>query len=135
MQNPTRPPLRRAARLLAGVAAVSTALAALYSCSLIVDTQSQQCQMDSDCSAFAGSHCDTAEGVCVGRTSTGSGGAGTCGVDGGIDGGGCYACTPGDDSEYLNECTGATCIPFDNTRVTLLGPGGTLPQLPTPDGG
>ncbi len=61
--------------------------------------------------------------------------AGGCDVDGGIDGGGCYACPPTSDPEYLNACT-TGCIAFDNTRVTKLD-GGVLPPLPLPgpDGG
>jgi hypothetical protein len=150
MPRPERP-LHRTGRVLAGVAAAMLGLAALYSCSLIVEQQSQQCQMDSDCSDFPGAHCDTAQGVCIGETSTGSTSSGTttssssgatsCNVDGGIAGGGCYddslaSCPVSSDpttgnAELLNACASG-CVPFDNSvKVPGLLPGDQLPSLPT----
>jgi hypothetical protein len=66
----------------------------------------------------------------------------TCDVDGGIAGGGCYACPPMGttdeiNSELLNACTKSQCFPFDNqTRIAALADGGMLPPLPDAgDGG
>jgi hypothetical protein len=141
-------------RLLAHAAvilAVATGLAAVYSCSLIVETRSQQCQADTDCASLAGSNgkCDTTSGLCQSgstTTSSGTGGAtasggAACNVDGGIDGGGCYNAGVGScpaaisNSQILNVCT-TGCIPFDDTLVKGLNPDGTRPSLPAPpDGG
>lgn len=141
--RPLYRPLQRAGLFVAG----ALGLMVLYSCSLLVESRSQQCQSDQDCSAFGSAHCDTAKGICVGGAgggSTGSSTSGTqsstsngggCDVDGGIDGGGCYNCAPTDDEQFLNHCTGSTCIPFDNkARVDALKNGGSLPKLPK-DGG
>jgi hypothetical protein len=137
-------------RTVLTVVAACMGLAAIYSCSLIVESRSQQCQADSDCSnaGFAGSKCDTMRGVCIaaaGSTGPGASGSGPsgssssssttsssgttgCDVDGGIDAGGCYNCPPTSDPEFLNACTDG-CIAFDNNlRVTLLD-GGVLPPL------
>ncbi len=145
---------RRTLRAVAATLAAGAGLAAIYSCSLIVDTQSQQCQADSDCAMFgAGAVCNTAMGVCT-QLTTGSSGTTTgtststtsstggpmdCDVDGGVDGGGCYAatgtCAPTTNAELLNACSDG-CIPFDDTAVKGLLAGGALPPLPTPpDGG
>ncbi len=137
-----RTPLRLAATVGAG----ALALAALYSCSLIVESRGQQCEKDDDCVMFTGAKCDVQSGLCVGGSGGGSTTSGTtssttsgttsstssgggCDVDGGIAGGGCYGCTPTNDEELLNRCTDG-CIPFDNERVTLLPDGGQLPPLP-----
>lgn len=43
----------------------------------------------------------------------------------------CYACAPTTTPQFLNACTGATCVPFDDVgRLTLLLPDGALPPLP-----
>jgi hypothetical protein len=56
-------------------------------------------------------------------------------MNGGIDGGGCYAasCLTGmsTNAELLNACT-TGCVAFDNAaRVPGLLPGDQLPDLPT----
>jgi hypothetical protein len=144
------------------ILAVSTGLAAVYSCSLIVDTRSQQCQMDSDCTGFSGyGKCDTTSGLCVstGTTSgTGTGGSTgssssssssstsgnshPCDEDGGIEGGGCYnggvgSCpVASSNNQILNQCTTGQCFPFDDSSVHGLMANGMLPPLPRPpDGG
>jgi hypothetical protein len=155
MRDPSTSPARRRLHRIGVVVAVAAGLLAIYSCSLIVETSSQQCQQDSDCSMLmAGATCDTATNACVlpsgPSSSTGtaagsssSGGAATCNVDGGIDGGGCYntslaACPVNPqnaNSELQNACT-TGCIPFDDSLVMGLLPNGSLPLLPNPpDGG
>jgi len=49
----------------------------------------------------------------------------------------CYPCAPATQPQFLNACTSAACVPFDDTRVTLFLPDGGLPPLPTQakDGG
>ncbi len=50
----------------------------------------------------------------------------TCEYDGG-----CYPCAPSTMDQWLNACTTASCIPFDNkARLPLLQQNGTLPPLP-----
>ncbi|MFT3771377.1 MAG: hypothetical protein QM820_38680 [Minicystis sp.] len=142
-RKPPHPsPIRRAGAWIAAAIVIS----ATYSCSLIIEGRSEQCQADADCKS--GFKCDLSAHVCVGGGSGGSGGSGsssssasssgamTCDVDGGIQGGGCFGCAPTDDPELLNACTDAQCFPFDNRkRVTALADGGKLPPLPSPDAG
>ena len=42
----------------------------------------------------------------------------------------CYACSPATTIEFLNACTSAQCLPFDNTARLPLYNGGNLPPLP-----
>jgi hypothetical protein len=131
-KRPSTP--RHPLRTVAAILAAGVGLAAIYSCSLIVDTQSQQCQSNQDCVTMfgAGSTCSTAMGgVCLTAATTSSSSTGTtsttgsststsstttsstssssgtvsCDVDGGIDGGGCY-----DDSL-------ATCQATSNAEI------------------
>jgi hypothetical protein len=152
MRNQSTSPRRFLAR--AGVlVAVAMGLAAVYSCSLIVETASTQCQTDADCVNIMGyPKCNATMGVCVtstttssssGSMSSSSGAPPSCDVDGGIDGGGCYdtslaMCTTNlDNSELLNGCT-TGCIAFDNGALMgFVDAGYALPDLPTvgPDGG
>jgi hypothetical protein len=74
--------------------------------------------------------------------SSGSGGGGTGGQSGsggnGGNGGsdpchatGCFSCVPKSYSEFLNACTTAKCVAFDDaTRLPLLEMDGSLPKLP-----
>lgn len=147
--RPQRPspesPLRRAGAWLA----LALGLSAMYSCSLLVENRTQQCQKDADCTAIGGTTCDLATHLCNGgaTSSSGSSSSGTssstssssgmtgCDVDGGIDAGGCYNCAATTDREFLDHCTGASCKPFDRSRLTHLTATGALPPLPAPDAG
>jgi hypothetical protein len=124
---------------------VALGLMAIYSCSLIVSTNDQQCQSDNDCALLAsGSTCDKAHNVCLAppgstsstTTSSTSSSGSSCDVDGGIGAGGCSSCAPTDNNTLLNHCTDG-CFAFDNGRVKDLAADGGLPQLPNPppDGG
>jgi hypothetical protein len=42
----------------------------------------------------------------------------------------CFKCAPATDEQFLNHCTTAGCVPYDNSTLTQLGTGGTLPPLP-----
>ncbi|MDC3953993.1 hypothetical protein [Polyangium jinanense] len=98
-------------------------------CNLIVEGATDQCTTDADCSKFGnGSVCQ--EGVCVlpggSSSSSGSGGSG--------GGEACFSGEPTNDEQYLNKCTDATCVDFDNCARLGLCNGAALPPLvePTP---
>lgn len=42
----------------------------------------------------------------------------------------CWNCTPTNDNQFLNHCSSATCVGYDNSQLTRLQDGGTLPPLP-----
>ena len=120
------PRLRTRTLVAVGIAFVMTA------CSLLVNTDKDQCVADGDCASSAGAVCR--EGVCVLASSLPEAGG-----DGSNDGpngdGGDAGCTPKvptSDPDFLNEkCTNAQCIDFDNcTRLGICD--GGLPPLVTP---
>jgi hypothetical protein len=145
MRDQPRSSPRRLVRATLAIVAAAVGLLAVYSCSLIVETQSQQCQSTADCAMFGNATCDLTTGVCVSASTTSSsttttsssGAPAGCDVDGGIAGGGCYddtlaACPATTNAELLNACT-TGCVPFDNSvRVPGLLAGDQLPELPTP---
>jgi hypothetical protein len=118
-------------------------------CSLVVESQDRQCESDADCSVD-GSVCDVAGGVCVARAETTSSGLGTTsgsssgGGGNGAGGGGststgdecigpdgCFACAPDTQPEFLNGCTDAACVPYDNAQIAdLLEEDGSVPPVP-----
>jgi len=69
-------------------------------CSVLLDHSATQCQSDSDCAKF-GEHPYCQQGVCV---SSGLGPAD------------CFYGTPQQSSDFLNQCTVAECLPFDNCQ-------------------
>jgi hypothetical protein len=84
----------------------------LCGCSLIVDTAPEQCATDADCVAFGG-HPRCEEGVCV---------------PSGLGPEGCVLGEPQSQGDYLNQCSTAACVPFDNCeRLGLCGPSSTMP--------
>jgi hypothetical protein len=49
--------------------------------------------------------------------------------------GNCYTCSPQTSVQFLNACTSAACVPFDDhARLTNLTTGGDLPPLPPASG-
>ena len=57
----------------------------------------------------------------------------SCEIDASFE---CYACTPTQPSQFLNACTTATCVPFDDSvRLTNLLDDGGLPPLPVAEAG
>jgi len=42
----------------------------------------------------------------------------------------CFPGDPTNEIQFLDHCTDSTCIPYDNSKLTKLGAGGTLPPLP-----
>ncbi len=156
MRDKLRSTPRRTLRAALAILAAGAALATVYSCSLIVDQQSQQCQTDADCSQFAGAKCNTASGVCVSATmgsgggtstsstssttstgstttsssSTSTSGAPSCDVDGGIDAGGCY-----DTGSTTLMCVAATNSELLNQCAAGCSPFNNAARLKNWDGG
>lgn len=80
---------------------------ALGGCSLLVDHGSAQCQTDADCARLGG-HPTCQNNVCVSS---------------GLGPEGCVIATPQSQTDYLNACTTAACVPFNNCeRLGLCGP-------------
>lgn len=120
--------MKRATKLK--IAAALGTLVAISACSLVVDTNKDQCSTDSDCHT-AGAVCS--DGVCA--LTKGDGGPDTDGTpgDASLD---CTPKVPVSQSDFLNEtCTSAQCIDFDNCARIGICDGATLPALVTPPAG
>ncbi len=110
-------------RKIAVVIAPMFALACA-ACSLLVDHGATQCQTDSDCAHF-GTQPDCHSGLCVA--------SGLGPVD-------CFEGTPQKASDFLNQCSAAQCLSFDNCqRLGECGDAGTagggLVTPPAPEAG
>ena len=102
---------------------VATAAAAASGCSNILDSSRYHAVAD-----VASDSGPAADGS---ATSFGddAGDDAHCGVDPTVE---CYACTPTTTDQFLNACTTAACVPFDDTaRLANLLPDGALPPLPS----
>jgi hypothetical protein len=73
---------------------------AAIGCSMVVDRNATQCVVDADCTRFGG-HPYCRSGVCV---------ASGLGPDG------CVVGTQQSQADYLNACSTAVCVPFDNCK-------------------
>ncbi|MEO5728427.1 MAG: hypothetical protein ABI134_05010 [Byssovorax sp.] len=121
----TSEPGRGGRRLRVTGALLLAVLAASGACSLLVESSTDQCKTDAECSAF-GDYSVCNAGVCVKPSSV---------DDAGSDGGNCFTGAPTKDPEFFNQCTDAGCEPFDNcVRLGLCSDAG-LPPLVSPDGG
>lgn len=63
------------------------------------------------------------------------GGAGGQGDDGGEDCWQteprvCFQCEPETNAEFLDACTDSQCVPYDNSKLSMLLPDGKVPPLP-----
>lgn len=115
--------------------------AATAACSLIIDKDKTNCNTDADCAHYAaGAVCR--DNLCVEGTNVDGGGEGGPG-DGGSEGAtdascqgrdGCFCGTPTTNEQFLNQCTTAECIPFDNCDKLGTCDGG-FPGTVTPEGG
>lgn len=141
MSVPTLETTRAAALLAALLGPLGVAgMGAAAGCSLVVESQDRQCESDADCRGFDGGVCDVAGGVCVRRDAVGStssassgGGGGGAGGGGCVGEDGCFACAPSAQAEFLNACTDAACVPYDNAQIEdLLLEDGSLPPVPAP---
>lgn len=104
------------------------ALAALLplagACSVMFDRNVVQCSTDGDCARFEGAglaHAVCSQGVCT---------------DSGLGPQGCVSGPLSSNSDYLNACTEAKFLPFDNCkRLGLCQQGGPMPDpiAPTPN--
>ncbi|QSQ22454.1 hypothetical protein JY651_46305 [Pyxidicoccus parkwayensis] len=105
----SRGPSRLRALLL-----VPALLLALAGCSLALDTESAQCSTDADCERF-GTYPLCQEGVCV---------------PSGLGPQGCFRGNASTEEQFLNQCTRAECVPFDNcARLGLCNASDPLPDL------
>lgn len=99
-----------------GIALIA-ALPFTSTCTVLLDRGAVQCNADTDCSTFeAGrsTHVMCKQNVCV---------------DSGLGPRGCFAGVPANNSQYLNACTSAQNIPFDNcARLGLCTAGAPLPD-------
>jgi len=91
----------------------------------MVDRGMVQCSVDTDCARFetgATLHAVCSQGVCVNSQ---------------LGPKGCFSGTPTTTAQYLNACTTALNIPFDNcAKLGLCGTGAVLPDpVPPPAGG
>ncbi|HEY4120843.1 MAG TPA: hypothetical protein VGM56_23430 [Byssovorax sp.] len=98
--------------------ALAVLLGSSAACSFLVQTRSEQCEIDADCTQFNGgnAHCDLAQHVCEPGP--------PC-----DDHGGTCVCNPTTNDDLLNACTDAPCIPFAESRLTKLV-NGELPPVP-----
>jgi hypothetical protein len=131
--NKGRHAIRQGLALAAFGLAVGGGLVA-GSCSFTLDTSTTQCHSNNDCQRFAGAICDVTQRVCVAShdagTTTPDAGATADAVESCTGPGGCFTCTPVDESQILAHCTDSTCVPFNNSRLTFMGDDGGLRPLP-----
>ena len=71
---------------------------AVAGCSLLVDDRNVQCHSDDDCTAF-GNHPICSRGICVSS---------------GLGPPGCFYGDPQSPGDFMNGCTTAKCVPYDN---------------------
>jgi hypothetical protein len=90
---------------------VGALIGALAGCSIVLDKNKVQCEVDADCNLHFDGHPVCQAGVCV---------------DLGLGPQGCFLGTPTTQSEYLNACSTSRCVPFNNCeRLGLCG--GAMP--------
>lgn len=93
------------------VAAAAAMVLASAACTLLVDRNSAQCSVDSDCAKFGG-HPTCQSGVCV---------------PSGLGPADCFYGTPQQPNDFLNQCSTAACLPFDNcTSLGICGGAGDM---------
>jgi hypothetical protein len=92
---------------------IAALLGGSASCTLVLDRDTAQCEVDAECSHFGG------HPVCQG---------GVC-VDLGLGPVDCIAGTPQSQSDYINACSTSKCVPYSN--CDRLGLCGTSIQLPS----
>jgi hypothetical protein len=97
--------------------ALALALPLASACSVMIDRNMVQCSTDLDCAKFetgGTAHAVCSQGVCV---------------NSGLGPKGCFSGTPTTTIQYLNACTTAQSMPFDNcARLGLCGAGAVLPD-------
>lgn len=88
-------------------------------CSVVLDKEENQCNVDADCEKFGSFPTCSADHVCVAS---------------GLGPEGCVNTTnPQSQTDYLNACSTSKCVPFDNcARLGLCDSNATLPPARTP---
>jgi hypothetical protein len=101
------------ARPRASIAALvlGAAVFAAFSCSLLVERASAQCQSDADCARFPNAACDPVTQACVDVSCA----ANDC------------VCTPATPTDILNACPRGACSPYDNAGIKALVDGSVPP--------
>jgi hypothetical protein len=103
--------LRWARAMAAGAVLASAA------CTLLLDHTSTQCQSDADCARF-GRHSTCQSGSCTKF---------------GLGPPDCFYGVPQQQQDFLNQCSAAQCLPFDNCqRLQLCGAAATTPPPAVP---
>ncbi len=101
----------------ASMIAVAVVLPLASACSVMMDRDIVQCSTDLDCAKFETG--DTAHAICN---------QGIC-VNSGLGPKGCFYGPPSTTAEYLNACTSAQTLGFDNcARLGLCGPAAVVPD-------
>jgi hypothetical protein len=114
----------RASRRLFGGALTALFLGSAAACSVLLDDNSVQCRTDSDCAQFGG-HPYCQSGACVSS---------------GLGPSDCFYGTPQTPQQFMNQCSSAQCLPFDDcSRLDLCGDAnvadGDLVSPPAPEAG
>lgn len=111
-------------RVFATTLGLAAVLGPLGACSLVIESRDRQCEEDADCASFGDAVCNLGAGVCVTPTASGSSGSGCEGENG------CFSCAPQQFEEFLNACTNAPCIPYDNGPLEGYLVDGNVPPVP-----
>lgn len=112
-------------RIVPGIA-LAALLLVTSACTVLIDREAVQCSSDSDCAKFSTAAIQHAifcqQGVCV---------------ESNLGPRDCFAGTPSSTGEYLNACTEASSLAFDNcARLGMCQPGMALPDpVPPPQAG
>ena len=103
-------------------------------CSLVVRRSADQCSTDGDCAHFGG-NATCQEGVCAppGPTMMPTMTASTMpSASSTLEPSGCFSGVPASSLQFLNQCSGARCKPFDNCVRMGLCNSAPLPSLTAP---
>jgi hypothetical protein len=110
--------------------ALPLVVAASAACSLLYTSSADQCSTDGDCARFP-AYPVCSQGVCVARGAQQDGQVTTDAPVSDVDNG-CPPVPPDAEIDFLNACTNAQCIDFDNcARLNLCGDA-ALPALVAP---
>ncbi len=111
----------------AGASVACSTLLGLGEFSVQSDASGQDSAPYTDVDAHRGSPTVSDGAVVTRETSVAASADGDCDVDPRV---GCYPCAATTQVQFLNACTSARCVAFDDTRLTNLLPDGALPPLP-----
>src|ERR1700683_280177 len=95
---------------LFGASIAAILLMSVAACTALLNRDATQCQSDNDCAAFGG-HPYCQSGVCVSS---------------GLAPSDCFYGSPQQASDFLNQCSNAQCLSFDNCARIGLCDGGQI---------